>query len=115
MANGDNSDKLLQVLAYPSFGLIGIVLFFTKRDDRESRYHALNSIFFWVAIGIITTVLGFVLGMIPVLGCAVVFILPAINLAAFIYAIMLAMQVHKGETPVIPYITDFAKKYVDGE
>ncbi len=103
------SDKILYVLSYPTFGLLGIILFFWKKDDPDARYHGLNSFIYWVAVGIVSTILGIVTGVLPILGCV---ILPLFSLVTFVYSVYLAMQAHKGEKPVIPYISDMANKYV---
>lgn len=105
MGETNESDKLLFTLAYP-IGLIGLILVITRKDEHDAKYHGFNSLFLWLAVLIIN----FVLGMVPLIGWMLI---PLVSFAAFVYSIVLALQAYKGEFPVIPVITDFAKKYVE--
>jgi len=100
-----DSDKILYALSYP-ITIIGLILILTKKEDAEARYHGYNSLF----LGLAVMIAGIVLGFIPIIG----WILGVLLGPAFIvYAIILAVKVYNGERPVIPGITDFAKKYTD--
>ena len=115
----DSTDKLLYTLSYP-IGIIGLVLILTKKENRNARYHGFNSLFLWLAVMVVTTVLGIVIGIlsnIPGLGWIIGIlgglVLSVIPLAVLIYSIVLALQVNKGEYPKIPFVTDFAMQYID--
>lgn len=108
--NMDNTDKLLCTLSYP-IPIIGLILVLTKKEDRTCRYHGFNSLFLGIAFIIISTVVG-MLGFIPGLGCLLASLTPV---AFLVYAIFLAIETNNGKFPVIPVITDFAKKYIDPE
>ena len=110
----DNNDKLMNALAYPTFGIIGLVLILTKKEDPVARYHGFNGLFLWIAVFIIDIAISIIGAIIPPLGCLLAIIAPFISLAALVYSIILALNVYnKGEKPVIPIITDFAKKYTE--
>jgi uncharacterized membrane protein len=111
----DSSDRLLYTLSYP-IGIIGLILILTKKEDKDARYHGYNGLFLWlgvavvcVALGIIATILSFV----PLVGCLFGLVISVLPLCFLIYSIILAVQVNKGEYPVIPIITDLAKQFVE--
>ena len=116
--NLDSTDKLLCTLAYP-IPLIGVILIATKKEIQDCKYHGFNSVFFGVAGFVAFTILGIlgsILANIPALGCLVGVVWSAImgllGLGYFIYSIFLALETHNGKYPVIPIVTDFAKKYM---
>ncbi|MCD4783486.1 MAG: hypothetical protein K8T10_06610 [Candidatus Eremiobacteraeota bacterium] len=117
----DSTDQLLCALAYPApLAIVAIILLVTKKENRTCRYHAFNALFAQIAgyiLFIALGILGYILGHIPVLGCITGVIWGAITsiggLAFFVYMIYLALETYKGNFPVIPYVTDFAKKYVE--
>ena len=117
----DSNDKLLCTLAYPIGYIIPIVLLVTKKENRACRYHAFNALFAQIAAMVIFVVLSIVIGIlahIPGLGCVAGIIGSAVLsvywLAFLIYTIYLALEVQKGSYPTIPYITEFANKYIEG-
>lgn len=109
----DSTDKLLCALSYP-IPLIGVLLLLTKKENRTCRYHGFNSVFFGLAVYILFFVLG-ILYSIPIIGWILAGLGGLFWLAYIIYAIFLAIETHNGKFPVIPVVTDFARKYIDNE
>lgn len=114
----DSNDKLLCTLAYPIGFIIPIVLLLTKKENRTCRYHAFNALFAQIAVFLISIVfsilLSIVASVVPPLGCVLGLVMPVLGLAFLIYMIVLALEVQKGNFPTIPFITEFANKYIEG-
>jgi len=117
----DNTDKLLCALAYPvPLAIVAIVLIATKKENRTCRYHGFNALFAQIAgyiLFFLLGIVGYILGHIPVLGCLTGMVWGAITsiagLAFFVYMIFLALDAYKGNFPIIPFVTDFAKSYIE--
>ncbi len=114
----DSNDKLLCTLAYPIGFIIPIVLLLTKKENRTCRYHAFNALFAQIAVFLIAIALGTVFSIlasfVPMFGCAAFLVVNALSLAFLIYMIVLALEVQKGNFPTIPFVTEFANKYIEG-
>jgi uncharacterized membrane protein len=111
-----NEDKLLCALAYP-ITLISLFLILTdKKNVRFCKYHGWQSLFLGLAafaLGISIAILSTILSMIPFVGCVFSLISGVVGLAWFILAIIYAIKTYNGEFTVIPYISDFSKKYIE--
>ena len=117
MENQDikNEDKLLGALAYPIPFLPLFLIFTDKKNIPFCRYHGWQALFWQiaeviisVAIGIIATALSF-MG----LGCLISMVSPLLGIAMLVISILFAVRTFGGEFLVIPYITEFSKKYSD--
>lgn len=106
--------KIAAFLAY-FLGLIGgIVFLLIDKDNKFVRFSALQSIFFSVAliiVWVVYTVVASIIGVIPILGAIIDFILwAAIALAGLVVWIMLMVKALKGETYKLPVIGDMAEQ-----
>ena len=110
---GDDS-KTLAALAYliPIFG--GIIVFLIRKGNYE-RFHAMQSILFWigavilfVAFDIVAAIFGLVLGGIirGLLGIVSLFL----RLAVFILWLILAWKAFIGEKLELPFISEQSRK-----
>ena len=91
-----NDTGLVYVLIYFFTWLTGIIFFVIEKDNKKVRFHALQSIF----LGIVMTVLSFTV------------ILSIVSLLLWIYGIYVGFKQSQGETIRIPYLADYADKYV---
>jgi uncharacterized membrane protein len=91
-----NDTGLVYVLIYFFTWLTGIIFFVIEKDNKKVRFHALQSIF----LGIVMTVLSFTV------------ILSIVSLVLWIYGIYVGFKQSQGETIRIPYLADYADKYV---
>ena len=82
------------------FGLVGLAV---VKDDNYVRFHCAQALVFSVAEFVII----FVIGMVPILGWVIA---PLLGIAAFIYMIVVALKVAKGDNVRIPVCGDFAEK-----
>jgi len=116
----DSTDKILCTLAYP-IGLIALILVLTKKEIRACRYHGFNALFLNIAAVIVFIAVNIILGIlanIPGVGCIAGMLFATVQMLFWIaflaYSIYLAVETNKGNYPTIPYITDFANKYIEG-
>ncbi|NYZ76680.1 hypothetical protein H0N98_05540 [Candidatus Micrarchaeota archaeon] len=92
-----SDDKgLLYVLIYFFTWLTGIIFFVIEKDNKKVRFHALQAIF----LGIVMMVLSMTL------------ILSIVSLLLWIYGLYIGFKQSQGETIRVPYLAEYADKYV---
>jgi uncharacterized membrane protein len=107
-----SEDKLLCALAYP-ITLISLFLILTdKKNVRFCKYHGWQSLFLGLAAFALGISIG-ILSMIPYVGCILSMVSGVVGLAWFVLAVIFAIRTYNGEYVVIPFISDFAKKYIE--
>ena len=115
-SGGASESNLLAAVGY-IIGLLAIILYLIKKEDKYLRFHSMQSILLWVATFVVAIVLGIVsaiVGMIPVIGvvaCVFGFAAVAIWLVAVVAALYCAYKAFNGEKYELPYIGPMAKKY----
>jgi uncharacterized membrane protein len=114
---GGKDSNLLAALGY-LIGILAIVVYFVKKDDRFVRFHALQSILLWVgyvviAVGltIVTTVLSFV-PVLQAIACIPGMLTFVALMVAGVAALYAAYKTFNGIDYEIPYIGPMARKYV---
>lgn len=109
-----SEDKLFSALSYP-IPLVALFIIFTdKKNVRFCRYHAWQALFFGLALLALSLALS-VLTVIPGVGCIAGLIGSVLGVVWLIIAILYAIKVYNGEYIVIPTISEFAKKYIEGQ
>jgi len=104
------SDNLAGALAYLT--IIPAIVFlviepFNRR--RFVRFHAFQSIFFfavWLAADICLAIIGHI----PFLGWATLFLWPLVSLALFLILLILALKAYQGQIFKLPVIGDIAEQ-----
>jgi uncharacterized membrane protein len=104
------SDNVAGALAYLT--IIPAIVFlviepFNRR--RFVRFHAFQSIFFfavWIAADICLAIIGHI----PFLGWAVLFLWPLVSLVLFLILLILALKAYQGQTFKLPVIGDIAEQ-----
>ncbi len=91
-----NDTGLVYVLIYFFTWLTGIIFFVIEKDNKKVRFHALQAIF----LGIIMVVLSFTL------------ILGIVSVLLWIYGLYIGFKQYQGETVRVPYLAEYADKYV---
>lgn len=96
-------------------GLVALIVIFIEKDDKFVRFHAFQSLLYWLAftvliIGfvIVTTILAFASGTLATL-ISLLFML--VWLALFAGAIFLGYKSYQGERFKLPVIGDMAEKW----
>jgi uncharacterized membrane protein len=104
------TDNVAGALAYLT--IIPAIVFlviepFNKK--RFVRFHAFQSIFYfvaWIAIDIGLAIIG----RIPFLGWATLFLWPLVSLALFVILLILALKAYQGQMFKLPVIGDIAQQ-----
>jgi uncharacterized membrane protein len=95
-----SNDKLWALLAYILTPLVPIIILFMEDKKNRPFLKAHNAQA--LALGVISVVIGVLLGWTVVLAC--------VPLLIFIYCIYLGIQAYNGKYVEIPVITNFVKK-----
>ena len=95
--------NLAALLSYVLGFLSGLVFFLIEKKNKYVRFHAMQSILFSVSVSVIFIVLG----MIPILGWVLSFL---VFLAAVVIWIILLIKAYQGEEFKLPIIGDIAQK-----
>ncbi|MCP4648259.1 MAG: DUF4870 domain-containing protein [bacterium] len=116
-SGGANESNLLAAVGY-IVGLIAIIMYLVKKEDKYLRFHSMQSILLWVGtfvVAVVLFIISTVVGFIPVIGviaCVFGFAGLAIWLVACVAALYCAYKAFNGEEYELPYIGPMAKKYV---
>lgn len=94
----ENGNKLLAAISY--IWILCIVTILCAKDDAFARYHANQGLVLLIA-NIAAVVVGFVLGLIPIIGAIIGWI---INIALFVLMIIGIINAVKGEMKPLPFI-----------
>ncbi len=108
-AGAANSNKtVMLVLSY--LGLLAIIPFVVEKDDKEVQWHAKHGLVIcvlWVAVSLVF----FVLGHIPFLGCLAGLISIFIPIGMLILAVLCIMKAVNGQRFIIPGVSQYADKF----
>jgi uncharacterized membrane protein len=106
-------------LCYLGGWITGIIFLVAERRDKVVRFHALQSILWFLPLSILKSLLWIVLSLIrwvPLLGPAVSgLIMGALGLLTFASALILILMAWQGKEFMIPIIGTAAKRQVDKE
>ncbi len=114
--SGGNESNLLAAAGY-IIGIIAIIMYLVKKEDKFLRFHSMQSILLWVGtfvIAIVLWIISAVISMIPaigVIGCVFGLLATVIWLIALVAALYCAYQAFNGKRYELPYIGPMARKY----
>jgi len=97
--------NLAAMLAYLLGFVSGVAFLLLEREDRYVRFHAMQST---VAFGALFAV-NVLLGMVPILGWLMSFLLLPVTLVLWL---VLMFKAYQGERFKLPYIGDFAEQQI---
>lgn len=104
-------DKILLLLAYPIWIIVGLIIIFSeKKKNPFLAYNGYQSIF----LGIALLIIGFVLQIVLSMTIVLIVLMPLVGLGLWIYQWYLGFKAMQGENIVLPYITDWTKKFLEG-
>ena len=92
-------------LSYLGGWVTGLIFLLLKRDNRFVRFHAMQSLIFFGAMGMVTTVFSYI----PFLG----FIGDGLGFVSFICWIVLIVKAARGRYYKLPIIGDYAEKWAN--
>lgn len=107
---GGLADNVAGMLAYVT--IVPAIIFLVIEPynrNRFIRFHAFQSIFFYVAWTVLWVALTFV-GAIPFLGWATLLLWPLLGLGGLILWILMAMKAYGGQMWKLPVVGDIAEK-----
>jgi len=97
-------DKAFFIIAYVLEIITGIIVLLLKgNEDKRLKLHSFQAIF----LGIVAIVIAVLLGWIPIIGI----IADVLGLFIWLYGLYVGFQAYNGNDIVIPYITEYAKRY----
>lgn len=91
------SENIAGLLCYVLGWITGLVFLFLEKENQFVRFHALQSTVTFLALFI----LSFVLGLIPVVGLLAAVLIPFISIVVWI---LLMLKAYQGEKYKLPYI-----------
>ncbi|WP_077616988.1 DUF4870 domain-containing protein [Bacillus sinesaloumensis] len=97
------TDNVAGLLSYVLGPITGIIFLVIEKENRFVRFHALQSIFVFVAIFIITTVLSFI----PIIGWLISLIASPLSLVLWI---LLMYQAYQGKWYKLPVVGDIVEQ-----
>jgi len=103
------TDNVAGVLVYLFIPAIIFLVTEPYNRNRFIRFHAFQSIFFYVAWSVLWVALVFV-GAIPFLGWATLLLSPLLWLGGLILGILMAFKAYSGEMWKLPVVGDIAEK-----
>jgi uncharacterized membrane protein len=107
------ADNVAGALAYLT--IIPAIVFLVLEpfnQKRFIRFHSFQSIFFyavWIALDICLAIIGHI----PFLGWAVLFLWPLVSLVFFVIVLVLALKAYQGQQFKLPVIGDIAEQQAD--
>lgn len=106
--------NIAALIGYP-IGIVALILIFIEKDNKWLRFHAFQSVLFWVAITVIYIVLGVVVGIFfaisSTLGFLISSLMGLVGLAVLAAVVFLAYKAYQSEQFKLPVIGDMAEKW----
>jgi uncharacterized membrane protein len=106
--------NITALIGYP-IGIVALILIFIEKDNKFVRFHAFQSLLFWVAVTVLWIVLfifTFVLAFVSsTLAGVFSLIFLLFGLAVLAGLIFLAVKAYQGQMFKLPMIGDMAEKY----
>jgi uncharacterized membrane protein len=99
-------------LSYVFFFVSGLIIFFTEKQNRFVRFHAMQSTLFFGSLFVLRIVLGFFYGL-PLLGILAGLVSYLLLLLGFVGWIVLLINAFQGKYFKLPIVGDYAEKYAD--
>ncbi|MFC1947614.1 DUF4870 domain-containing protein [Chloroflexota bacterium] len=101
-------EKIAGMLAYIVGWISGIVFLILEPNNKYVRFHAFQSIIVFGAL----TVVGVVLGWIPILGIIITYL---VSIAAFILWIILLVKASQGQKYMVKWAGPLAEKWTGSD
>ncbi len=112
----EKDSNLLAAIGYP-IGIIAIIMYLTRKDDKFLRFHSLQAILFWVAwvvIWIGFSIISIILTMATggMFGICSGLLSLVLILVMFVGCLYPAWKAYEGEEYELPVIGEMAKKHM---
>lgn len=106
--------NITALIGYP-IGLVALILLFIEKDNKFVRFHAIQSLLFWVLFTVVFFVLMFVIVFLAFISgtlaslASLLYLL--VGLACLGGVILLAFKAYQGEMFKLPVLGDMAEKW----
>ena len=104
--------NIAAALSYLCGIVTGVIFFFIEKDNREVRFHAMQSIILSI-VSILFQILVRILAALPVIGFLAAILSVVVSLGFFVLWILLMVKAYQGEHFKIPYLGDIAEQQMD--
>jgi len=104
-------ENVASLLCYLGFFFTGVVILVLERENRTVRFHALQSILWFLSLNILSFVLGWVLGWVPLVGGLIGTAITLITIASWAF---LMYNAYRGVKFKIPMIGDVVETRING-
>jgi uncharacterized membrane protein len=98
--------RIESVLCYALFWITGLIFFFVEKQNRQVRFHAMQSIIIFGGLSI----LSWIVGWLPFIGAVLGSLIFFVTIVAWIGLMVMA---YTNNSYRIPYISDYADRYTD--
>jgi uncharacterized membrane protein len=106
--------NITALIGYP-IGLVALILIFIEKDNKWVRFHAFQSLLFWVAVTIIYVALGIFAGVFFAISSTLGFLMSSLiglfGLVVLVGVIFLAYKAYQNEKFKLPVLGDMAEKW----
>ena len=99
-------ENIASLVSYAGFFVTGIIFLVMEKENKTVRFHALQSIIWFIALGIVSTVAGWI----PIIGGLLAGAVGLLTLASCVYLMYTAYQ---GQTFKIPVIGDICWQQIN--
>jgi uncharacterized membrane protein len=106
------SQNVAAGLSYVFFWVTGLIFFFTEKQNRFVRFHAMQSILFFGGLTILRIILG-IIGIIPFVGILAGLVGWVVVAVWWVGWIVLMINAFQGNYFKLPIVGDYAEKYMD--
>ena len=103
-------EKQASAVAYLGLFVTGIIFLVLEKSNKVVRFHAMQSTLVFIALGIVSWLVGLLFGGIPVIGWLLV---QAIRLIIFASWVFLMYMAYKGTDFKVPVIGEVAWKQIN--
>lgn len=97
-------ENIASLLCYLLGWITGLIFIIIEKENKTVRFHALQAIIVFGSL----FVLNIILGVIPIIGWLILFLL---NILGFILWIIFMVKAYKGEKIKLPIAGEIAEKY----
>ena len=118
-SGGGLAPNVASLLCYLCGFITGLIFIFIEKEDKDVRFHAWQSIFFGVALVILSGAINIVIKILLAISLGLAFIGSLLNLLLSLGIlgiwIFLMIKAYQGERFKLPFIGDLAEKQLANE
>jgi len=111
MSNNNKStfgldENIASLVCYAGIWVTGIIFLIMEKDNKTVRFHALQSIIWFIALNIVTSIAGWI----PFIGGILAWVLGIVTFASWLYLMFTA---YKGQKFKLPIVGDICEQQIN--